>query len=249
MTFGHHTFDQYASEEVRLFRTSPGPAPLMTDSCLDFFNEHKNKSLYPALGSSKKSIPHLAGMENATGLGATIGAEGCACVCYEDPECVAFHIHTENTNPNTPKRKGHCSFWKSANPLANQNELTEEIVWDKNSDDRPDMSYMGPGDEGHTAFDLVVDSYILRPESDIDIILAEREGDSQSDNGNGDVSDCPECPPNHMKAKSNGECTCISGEAIGKGLGTIGKGLGMLAIGGVVVTGIVVYGLYRVIRG
>ena len=241
MTFGHHTFDHYASEEVRLFRTSPGPAPLMTDSCLDFFNEHKNKSLYPAMGNSRDSIPHLAGMETATGLGATTGAEGCACVCYEDPDCVAFHIHTKNTNPNTPKREGSCAFWR---------DPTSTTDGDKHNNRASNYSqYMGPGDEGITDFDLVIDSYILRPESDINIILAEREGDSQSDNGNGDVSDCPECPPNHMKAKSNGECTCISGEAIGKGLGTIGKGLGMLAIGGVLVTGIVVYGLYRVIRG
>ena len=235
MTFGHQTFDHYASEEVRLFRTAPVGPPQVTDSCLDFFNLHKDKSFYPGM-QSYTLISSLKGMEGTTGLGATTGPEGCACVCYEDPECVAFHIHTKNTNPDTPDRQGHCAFYKDPEGA------------DKHSIDRAGLNtYMGPGDEGITDFDLVVDSYVLRPKSDIDIILAERDGDSQSDNG--DVSDCPECPPNHMKAKSNGECTCISGEAIGKGLGTIGKGLGMLAIGGVVVTGIVVYGLYRVIRG
>ena len=63
-----------------------------------------------------------------------------------------------------------------------------------------------------------------------------------------------DCPENHMAVKKtdadgNETCECVSGEAIGNVVGAIGKGLGMIAIAGVLTTGILVYGIYRVIRG
>jgi hypothetical protein len=82
------------------------------------------------------------------------------------------------------------------------------------------------------------------------ITVSEKEEDE-----NGEL-ECKQedCPPNHMAVKKTDAdgietCECVSGEAIGEGVKAIGKGLGMIAIAGVLTTGILVYGIYRVIRG
>ena len=62
-----------------------------------------------------------------------------------------------------------------------------------------------------------------------------------------------DCPPNHIAVKSTHAgietCSCQSTQALGEGVKAVGKGLGMIALAGLATTGIVVYGLYRVIRG
>ena len=225
MTFGHASFDNWASEGVRTFRTIEAPELKEPnpegEQCLEMFDEHKNKSLYPNMGGSDLFKPDKR--LQFTGVGQ------CACECYADPDCVAFHIATAHADAQHIDK---CWFWSK--------DVAGGQTYPKNSDERPPTSVLGPADEGH----------ILKPWTEVEAINEARNNDTNGNgNGNDDLSDCPECPPNHMKAKSNGQCTCISGEAIGKGLSTVGKGLGMLALGGVAVTGIVVYGVYRLIRG
>ena len=63
-----------------------------------------------------------------------------------------------------------------------------------------------------------------------------------------------DCPENHIAVKvtdadGNETCSCHDTEALGDGITSIGRGLGVLALAGVATTGIIVYGLYRVIRG
>jgi hypothetical protein len=78
---------------------------------------------------------------------------------------------------------------------------------------------------------------------------------AEDDEDNDDI-ECKtsDCPPNHIAVKTtdadgNSTCSCQSTVAIGEGLGAIGRGIGILAIGSIAVTGIVIYGLYRIIRG
>jgi hypothetical protein len=77
-----------------------------------------------------------------------------------------------------------------------------------------------------------------------------------SDDGSDGELECKteDCPPDHIAVKStdadgNETCSCQSTQAIGDGVAAVGKGLGMIAIAGLATTGIVVYGLYRIIRG
>jgi hypothetical protein len=82
-------------------------------------------------------------------------------------------------------------------------------------------------------------------------------------NGNGDADegedeelqcDSADCPPNHVATKktdANGKesCECVDAQAVGDGIKAIGTGLALLAVGGVVTTGLIGYAIYRIIRG
>ena len=80
-------------------------------------------------------------------------------------------------------------------------------------------------------------------------------------NGNGDANggeelqcDSADCPPNHVATKktdANGKesCECVDAQAVGDGIKAIGTGLALLAVGGVVTTGLIGYAIYRIIRG
>jgi len=100
------------------------------------------------------------------------------------------------------------------------------------------------GESGHTAWVPTFDSNSMSPYN------------SNNNEKNDDGLECKseDCPKNHMAVKktdSNGveTCECVSGEAIGDGIKTIGTVLVVLAVGGVVTTGLIVYGIYRIIRG
>ena len=84
--------------------------------------------------------------------------------------------------------------------------------------------------------------------------------EDEDEDGDGDESDeeleckTSDCPPNHIAIKitdadGNETCSCQDTEALGDGITSLGRGLGILALAGVVTTGIIVYGIYRVIRG
>ena len=94
MTFGHASFDNWASEGVRTFRTIEAPELKEPnpegEQCLEMFDEHKNKSLYPNMGGSDLFKPDKR--LQFTGVGQ------CACECYADPDCVAFHIATAHAD-------------------------------------------------------------------------------------------------------------------------------------------------------
>ncbi len=82
------------------------------------------------------------------------------------------------------------------------------------------------------------------------ISVSEKEEDE-----NGEL-ECKQedCPPNHMAVKTTDAdgietCECIESADIGEVVGAIGKGLGMIAIAGVITTSIIVYGIYRLVRG
>ena len=83
---------------------------------------------------------------------------------------------------------------------------------------------------------------------------------TEDEDEDGDESDeeleckTSDCPPNHIAIKitdadGNETCSCQDTEALGDGITSIGRGLGILALAGVATTGIIVYGIYRVIRG
>jgi hypothetical protein len=94
-------------------------------------------------------------------------------------------------------------------------------------------------------------------ETDPDTSITSEDEQSEIDadeSENGVECSSEDCPPDHIAVKStdadgNETCSCQSTQAIGEGVKAVGKGLGMIALAGVVTTGIVVYGLYRVIRG
>jgi len=82
------------------------------------------------------------------------------------------------------------------------------------------------------------------------ISVSEKEEDE-----NGEL-ECKQedCPANHIAVKNTDAdgtetCECVESADIGEVVGAIGKGLGMLAIAGVATTGIIVYGIYRLVRG
>ena len=65
---------------------------------------------------------------------------------------------------------------------------------------------------------------------------------------NCDNHQCPEGQNVMTSTSADGtvECSCFDG---GKALRTVGYGLGALAIAGVATTGLVIYGIYRIVRG
>lgn len=87
------------------------------------------------------------------------------------------------------------------------------------------------------------------------------ENSTSPDNSNGDGDggeelqcDSADCPPNHIATKktdANGKesCECVDAQAVGDGIKAIGTGLALLAVGGVVTTGLIGYAIYRIIRG
>ena len=79
-------------------------------------------------------------------------------------------------------------------------------------------------------------------------------GDDDDDSNDDIECHTSDCPPDHVAIKTtdadgNPTCSCQSTAAIGEGLGAVGKGIGMLAVGSIAVTGIVIYGVCRIIRG
>jgi len=89
-------------------------------------------------------------------------------------------------------------------------------------------------------------------------------GGSSTNNGNGNGNgngggqelkcDSADCPENHIATKktdANGKesCECVDAQAVGDGIKAIGTGLALLAVGGVVTTGLIGYAIYRIIRG
>tara|TARA_E500000331_G_scaffold309850_1_gene316248 strand:+ start:270 stop:797 length:528 start_codon:yes stop_codon:yes gene_type:complete len=87
-------------------------------------------------------------------------------------------------------------------------------------------------------------------------------GGTSPDDGNGNGNgggqelkcDSADCPPNHVATKktdANGKesCECVDAQAVGDGIKAIGTGLALLAVGGVVTTGLIGYAIYRIIRG
>ena len=109
-------------------------------------------------------------------------------------------------------------------------------------------------------FNFTIDQWECKP--DTGSVTSEEEEDEingdtgdDDDDSNDDI-ECKtsDCPPDHVAIKTtdafgNPTCSCQSTVAIGEGLGAVGKGIGMLALGGIAVTGIVIYGVYRIIRG
>tara|TARA_R110000824_G_scaffold346710_2_gene533559 strand:- start:431 stop:811 length:381 start_codon:yes stop_codon:yes gene_type:complete len=93
------------------------------------------------------------------------------------------------------------------------------------------------------------------PDTSITSEDEQSEIDASDDGSDGEV-ECKteDCPPDHIAVKStdadgNETCSCQSTQALGEGVKAVGKGLGMIALAGLATTGIVVYGLYRIIRG
>ena len=72
-------------------------------------------------------------------------------------------------------------------------------------------------------------------------------GDTNGDS-NCDNHECPEGQNVMTSTNADGtvECSCFDG---GKALRTVGYGLGALAFAGVATTGLVIYGIYRIVRG
>ena len=80
------------------------------------------------------------------------------------------------------------------------------------------------------------------------------EDEDEDESEEGVECNTSDCPPDHIAIKStdadgNETCSCQSTVALGEGLGSVGRGIGILALAGVATTGIIVYGIYRVIRG
>ena len=102
-------------------------------------------------------------------------------------------------------------------------------------------------------FNFTTDAWECKP--DTSTIPDDDTGSDDEDTGSEDL-ECKtsDCPPDHIAIKTtdadgNPTCSCQSTVAIGEGLGAVGRGIGMLALGGIAVTGIVIYGVYRIIRG
>ena len=136
----------------------------------------------------------------------------------------------------------HCSLGVPAHPFA-----------------ADDMPIECP--EGQTAvFSTNRDQWECRPTQGT-ITSEEEEDEINGDTGDdeddsNDEIECKtsDCPPDHVAIKTtdafgNPTCSCQSTAAIGEGLGAVGRGIGMLALGSIAVTGIVIYGVYRIIRG
>ena len=109
-------------------------------------------------------------------------------------------------------------------------------------------------------FNFTIDQWECKPNPS-SVTSEEEEDEINGDTGDDDDDsnddiECKtsDCPPDHVAIKTtdafgNPTCSCQSTVAIGEGLGAVGKGIGMLALGGIAVTGIVIYGVYRIIRG
>ena len=102
-------------------------------------------------------------------------------------------------------------------------------------------------------FNFTIDAWECKP--DTSTIPDDDTGSDDDDTGSDDL-ECKtsDCPPDHIAIKTtdadgNPTCSCQSTVAIGEGLGAVGRGIGMLALGSIAVTGIVIYGVYRIIRG
>ena len=80
------------------------------------------------------------------------------------------------------------------------------------------------------------------------------DNDRDDDGGEGLQCDSSDCPENHIATKKTDadgkeSCECVDAQAVGDGIKAIGTGLALLAVGGVVTTGLIGYAIYRIIRG
>ena len=109
-------------------------------------------------------------------------------------------------------------------------------------------------------FNFTIDQWECKP--DTGSVTSEEEedeingetGDDAEDSNDDIECKTSDCPPDHVAIKTtdafgNPTCSCQSTAAIGEGLGAVGRGIARLAIAGVATTGLIVYGIYRVIRG
>ena len=103
-------------------------------------------------------------------------------------------------------------------------------------------------------FNFTIDAWECKPDTGT-VNSDDDTGSDDEDTGSDDL-ECKtsDCPPDHIAIKTtdadgNPTCSCQSTVAIGEGLGAVGRGIGMLALGSIAVTGIVIYGVYRIIRG
>tara|TARA_B100001778_G_scaffold233769_1_gene194732 strand:- start:8015 stop:8545 length:531 start_codon:yes stop_codon:yes gene_type:complete len=110
--------------------------------------------------------------------------------------------------------------------------------------DNPDVRYFGyEGDAGWS------------PSTENSTSYDNSNGNGDADEGEEELQcDSADCPPNHVATKktdANGKesCECVDAQAVGDGIKAIGTGLALLAVGGVVTTGLIGYAIYRIIRG
>ena len=84
--------------------------------------------------------------------------------------------------------------------------------------------------------------------------IGDLDNDGDDDGGEGLQCDSSDCPENHIATKKTDadgkeSCECVDAQAVGDGIKAIGTGLALLAVGGVVTTGLIGYAIYRIIRG
>ena len=137
---------------------------------------------------------------------------------------------------------GHDSFTHSFIAAPADNFATEDIPIE-----------CPEGEVG--VFNFTTDEWECKPDTESNGDTGNGATGDDDDDSNDDI-ECKtsDCPPDHVAIKTtdaagNPTCSCQSTVAIGEGLGAVGKGIGMLALGGIAVTGIVIYGVYRIVRG